>query len=308
MTSYALWSDEIYQETTALTIGFIILVGLFLYVIRQKSPHFTAAWASVKSWFFVAPILLFVFALPSPWPLVFLVFVGIFSAKTFFQMVGIYHRSWFVWATYFFMMTLGYATYKEFDSGYNVAPMVFLGLISIIPLLRNSATHMVQYMALSLMACIFFGWSFLHMGRLLMVEGGVFLVIYLYILTEVAENVSLSTSRLIGRVKPFSKISVRVTVEGVIASIVVSLLLAWGMRHLLPDRSEQFWIAAGLTAAIFGRFGELILSVIRRDLGIKDTGVFIFGRGDLLSRTDKLIFVGPMYYYIFLLLNKVGEQ
>lgn len=306
MTPDALWSDRIYQETAALTIGFIALVGVFLYIIRQKNPHFTAAWASVKSWFFVAPILLFVFALPSPWPLVFLVFVGIFSAKTFFQMVGIYHRSWFVWATYFFMVALGYATYREFHSGYNVAPMVFLGLISTIPLLRNSATHMVQYMALSLMACIFFGWSFLHMGRLLMMEGGVFLVIYLYILTEISENVSLATSRLIGRVKPFSKISVRVTAEGVIVSIIFSLLLAWGMRHLLPDRSEQFWIAAGLTAAIFGRFGDLILSVIRRDLGIKDTGVFIFGRGDILSRTDKLIFVGPMYYYIFLLLNKVS--
>ena len=306
MSPHALWSDALYQETVGLILGFIVTVGFFLYLFRKINPHFTGAWASAKSWIFVAPILLAVFGLPSPWPLVFLVFVGIFSAKTFFQMVGIYHRSWFVWATYFFMMALGYATYRNFDSAYNVAPMAFLGVISTIPLLRNSATHMVQYMALSLMACIFFGWSFMHLGRLLMFDGGVYLVIYLFILTEFSESVSLSTSRLVGKLKPFSKISGRVTIEGVVVSILFTLLLAWGMRHLLPDRSDQFWIAAGLTAAIFGRFGDLIISVIRRDLGIKDTGVFIFGRGDLLSRTDKLIFVGPMYYYIFLLLHKVS--
>lgn len=223
-------------------------------------------------------------------------------------MVGIYHRSWFVWATYLFMVALGYSTYKEFHGVYNVAPMIFLGLISIIPIIRNSATHMVQYMALSLMACIFFGWSFLHLGRLLILDGGVFLVIYLFVLSEFSENVSLAVTRLGGKLKPFNKINQRVTIEGVTASIVLSLVLAWAMRHLLPDRSEQFWIAAGLTAAIFGRFGDILMSVIRRDLGIKDTGVFIFGRGDILSRTDKLIFVGPMYYYIFMLLNKMGTM
>lgn len=305
MSSEALWGNPIYQETAGLVIAFIAFVGVILFAFRQKNAHMAAAWASVKSWFFVAPLLITVFGLPSPWPLVFLVLVGIFSAKTFYQMVGIYHRSWFVWATYLFLAAIGYATYRRFHAAYDIAPMVFLGLISLIPILRNSATHMIQYMALSLMAFIFFGWSFMHLGRLLMIDGGVLLVIYLYILTEVSENISLAASRLIGRVKPFSKISVRVTLEGVVISVILSLLLAWGMRHLLPDRSEQFWIAAGLTAAIFGRLGDLILSVIRKDLGIKNSGVFIFGRGDILSRVDKLIFVGPMYYYIFIFLNRM---
>jgi phosphatidate cytidylyltransferase len=287
-------------------ITFIILVGATLRLISPKSQHFAAAWASVKSWFFVAPILFVVFALPSPWPLVFLVLVGIFSAKTFYQMVGMYHRSWFIWATYLFMIALGYATYKQVGTAYDIAPMIFLGLVSIIPVLRNSATHMVQYMALSLMACIFFGWSFLHLGRLLMLEGGVLLVLYLYMLSEVAENISFAGSRFFGKWKPFNKINTRVSIEGMLISVALTLLLAWGMRHLLPDRSEKFWIAAGLVAVFFGTFGDLIIAVIKRDLGIKNTGVFIFGRGDILSRTDKLIFVGPMYYYVFLLLQKVG--
>src|SRR5262249_50354737 len=151
---------------------------------------------------------------------------------------------------------------------------------------------------------IFWGWSLMHMGLLLMLERGAFIVLYLYLLTEVSDAVALASSRIFGKLKPFDKISHRVTVEGFLVSALVSMLLAWGMRHLLPDRSERFWVAAGLIAAFVGRLGGLILSGIRRDLGVKNTGVFIIGRDDILSRTDKLIFIGPMYYYVYLYLQQ----
>ncbi len=304
MSAENLWTLPLYREVALTIMAFFVVTGALLFFLRKKTPHFAAGWASIKSWFFIAPFIFVIFALPSPWPLVFLVFVGIFSAKTFYQMVGMYHRNWFVWTTYVFIIGLGYLAYHQEARLYNIMPMLFLGAISFIPLLRNSATHMIQYMALALMAFIFWGWSLMHMGRLLMLEQGALLVIYLYMLTEFSEAVSLATSRVLGRIRPFNNITVRVTVEGVVVSILLSVTLAWGMRHMLVDRSEQFWIAAGLIAAIFGRLGDLILSVIRRDLGIKDTGIFIIGRGDILSRVDKMIFVGPIYYYVFLFLQQ----
>jgi phosphatidate cytidylyltransferase len=305
LNEVALWNDRIFRETAALILGFLALLSVLMFLLRNRAVPLMAGWASLKSWVFVAPVFLLGIALPEPWPLVLLVTVGIFSAKTFFQMVGIYHRSWFIWTTYIFILWLGYLTFRDDLELFNLAPMIFLGAISLIPLVRNSATHMIQYIALSLISFVFWGWSLMHMGLLLMMERGALIVLYLYLLTEISDAVALASSRTFGKLKPFDKISHRVTVEGTIVSILVSLLLAWGMRHLLPDRSERFWIAAGLIAAIVGRLGGLILSVIRRDLGIKNTGVFIIGRDDILSRTDKLIFVGPMYYYVFLYLQQV---
>ena len=305
VTEIALWNEPLYQETAVLILGIIVALTILVAIFKKRSGHFMAAWASLKSWLFVAPLLLVALALPSPWPLVFLTAVGIFSAKTFFQMVGMYHRSWFIWVTYIFIFGTGYLIYEGHTEFYNISPMLFFACTALIPLLRNSAAQMIQYLALSLMAFIFFGWSFMHMGRLLMLPQGVYIVIYLYLLTEFSDIVSLASTRLFGRTKLFNKISPRITLEGLICSIVLSLVLAWGMRHLLPDRSDQFWIAAGIVAAIFGRFGDLILTVIRRDLGIKDTGVFIIGRGDILARVDKLILIGPLYYYIYLHLNDI---
>ena len=300
---YGLWNNPRYVETAALIIGALVLLTPFLYLLKRKGAPYTSAWASLTSWLFMAPILFAVFALPSPWPLVFLTWMGILSAKSFFQMVGMFHRSWFVWMTYLAIAATGYIIHEGHMEYYNLMPMIFLAVISLIPLLRNSATHMIQYLALSLLAFIFWGWSYMHMARLLTFEQGSLMVLYLYLLTEVSENVSWASSKLFGKIKPFSKISNRVSLEGMILALIVTMLLAWGMRHLLPDRSEKFWIASGLVAAIFGRMGDLIINVIRRDLGIKNTGIFIIGRDGILSRVEKLIFVGPMYYYIFIYLQ-----
>jgi phosphatidate cytidylyltransferase len=167
---------------------------------------------------------------------------------------------------------------------------------------------MLQYIALALMAYIYFGWAFLHMGRILMLEKGVYALMYLYILTEFSEATSLFGSRFMGRTKMFSNISSRVTLEGGILAMAATLLLAWAMRHMLPIRTEPYWLAAGFIASFFGRSGDLFLSVIRKDLGIKESGVFIIGRDDILARIDKLVFTSPVFYYALLVLPAVfGE-
>lgn len=299
MTDVTLFSNRLYQETSAVIFAMIFACGISLFIFRRKNPRMAAAWESIKSWFFAAPFLLIMMALPAPFPLIFLTWVGISSAKTFFQMTGMYHRSWFVVITYVFIALMGLEIYYHDWTFYNLMPMIFMGVIALIPLVRNSVDHMIQYMALSLMAFTLFGWSYMHLGALLSMEKGVFVVLYLYLLTEFSQNVMVATSRTFGRIRPFSRISARYTLEGLVISTALTLGLAWAMRHLLPDRSEQYWMAAGFVAAVFGGFGHLFLSVIRRDLGIRNHGIFIIGRGDILNRVDKLTFVGPLYYYIF---------
>lgn len=303
---YGLWQNPLYAQSAGLVMGALVVLALVFFVFRNRSPIWTSGWASLKSWIFVAPFFFAAMALPRPCPLIFLTLLAVFAAKIFFQMIGMYHRSWFVWMTYIFIWGLGYIIYDtRYIEFYNISPMLFLGAIALIPLIRNSAAQMVQYMALSLIAFCFWGWSLMHMARLVTLEGGELLVLYLYLLTEVSENVCWAFSKWIGRIRPFNKISSKVTLEGMIVALAVTMLMAWGMRQLLPNRAENFWVVAGLVAAVFGRFGDLILSVIRRDLGIKSTGIFIIGRGDILSRLDKLIFVGPMYYYLFIYLHQM---
>lgn len=306
MIAETLWRQELFRETAGLILLFLFVVSLVLYIFRNRGIKYMAAWASLKSWLFAAPLLLLAFSIPSPWPLALLVVVAIYGAKTYFRMVGMYHRNWFVLVTYFYILVLGYLIYSGNQNYFDLVPILFLGTINLIPLLRNSYSHMIQYIALSLLGFIYLGWSFIHLGRILTLDKGIYIVLYLYLLIEFSETASLAGTRLLGRVKLFSRITPNVTLEGALVSVVLTLLLAWGMRHLLPHRSEPYWIVAGVMATLLGRMGDVTLSVVRRDLGIKDTGVFIIGRGDILSRLDKFIFLAPAFYYGYRLLVHKG--
>jgi phosphatidate cytidylyltransferase len=75
------------------------------------------------------------------------------------------------------------------------------------------------------------------------------------------------------------------------------------MRYLLPNSSDKYWLASGLIASFGGVIGDMVMSVIRRDAGVKIVSGFILGRGDFLQRMDRLIFVAPIYYFVMLGLN-----
>jgi phosphatidate cytidylyltransferase len=294
----SLWSDPLYKQTVGLVLGFLFILGIALFFARNKNTHTQASWASVKSWLFAAPILFIFCGLPSPGPLVVLTLVAILGAKTFFQMLGMYHRSYFVWATYIAIICLAATIHFRWIEVYNLAPMLFLGIICLIPILRNSAKQMIQYLCLTLLGFSFLGWAFMHLGWIWVLNGGAFMVLYLIILTELCDNIHLSLSRHIGKVRLFSKISPKRTLEAGLIAFALTLIFAWGLRHLLPVRTEIYWVASGVVAALGGSLGDLVLSVVRRDLGIKDVGPFIIGRGDLLTIMDRMIFVAPIFYYV----------
>lgn len=303
MTENALWRSEFYVQTVTGIVVFFFIVGGIVYFLQKKNPKWIAVWASIKSWVITCPFIFFFAALHAPWPLVFIVLIAIYGAKTFFRMTGMYHRSWFVWLSYVFIVLQGYFLYRGYDQFFNIMPMIFLAAATLIPITRNSYSQMIQYIALSLINFIIMGWGFMHMGRIVLWEGGPLIVLYLTILFEFCESANYGLTRMVGKHKPFNNISARFSLEGFFGALVLTLILAWGLRYMLPDRSEAYWVAAGLCVAIFGRLGGLTLSMIRRDLNIKETGIFIIGRDDILSRIDKPMFAAPVFYYVYLLLS-----
>ena len=291
-----LWNSPLYRETVALVLGSLFVLGALIFFTRKTTNAMLAAWLSVQSWLFAAPVFLVLLGLPGPWVLGVLTIISILGAKTFFQITGMYHRSLFVWVCYLGLIASAYLIHERRLDLYNLMPMIVLGCICVIPILQDSAKQMLQYISLCLICFIFLGWAFMHIGLLLHKNQGPYLVIYIVLLTEVCDNIYLAGSRL-GRLRLFSNIHTKRTFEGFIIAFACTMTLAWGLRHMLPNQAQEYWIASGLVASLAGSMGDLVLSVIRRDLGIKDVGAFIIGRGDLLTRMDRLIFVAPIFYY-----------
>ncbi len=292
------WESQIYRQTVLIVLSIIFSSGFVVFWFRKKNYYFVQSWASIKSWLIAAPIMFLVMGLPEPWPLIFLTLLAIAGAKIFFQIMGMFHRSYFVILCYAGIIGLAICAWSDRLAAYNAMPMAVLGIACLVPLVRNSYKRMIQYMSLTLLAFIFLGWSFMHLGLILKFPNGVFQVMYLIILTEFCDNTNLAVGRYIGTWRLFPNINARRTVGSTAVSIVLTIFLAGSMRFLLPDGSDKYWLAAGLVASLGGFVGDLVMTVVRRDAGMKTVGPFIIGRGDFLHRVDRLIFVAPIYYYV----------
>jgi phosphatidate cytidylyltransferase len=131
--------------------------------------------------------------------------------------------------------------------------------------------------------------------------GGRGLLLFVVFLTEMNDVFQFTWGKLLGRHKIIEKISPNKTWEGFIGGLLSTVLAATLLKFLTPFSNEEA-IGAGLLIACSGFVGDIIVSAIKRDFGLKDTGTVIKGHGGILDRMDSLIISAPFFfYYVYLL-------
>jgi phosphatidate cytidylyltransferase len=102
---------------------------------------------------------------------------------------------------------------------------------------------------------------------------------------------------------PLSKISPKKTWEGTIGGIILCVAVITLIGYFAGYYSVQDWIAISLCCAIFGTFGDLLESKIKRMAAVKDSGSLMPGHGGFLDRFDSLLIAIPFvfaYYFLFM--------
>lgn len=297
MTSsfFQLWSEPLFQGIVFLTHAFIITLASIYYFIYRKKPEFRSSFASVISWLFITPFIFFMLGLQWPFPLILITLIAIYGAKVFFQMAGMFHRSYFVLVCYAGIVACAVSIYCEYDRLFELMPPLFFLAVCLIPMIRNSYKRMVQYVALTLVNFLLL-WGFMHLGRILKMEHGVYILIYIIILTEIFENIYLRVSRHFKKIKIVPELTPKRSLEGYIVGAIITLGVAYILRDLIPNPKN--WWMLGTACFVFGSTGDTVLVFIRRDLGIRVYGSFVIGRGDFFTRIERLVFVAPACYYV----------
>ena len=303
---FELMGEAKFQEVAGLVCGVIFVFTILSFLIQKRNPNLKGGFASMLSWLIIAPFIFIFASLQWPYPLVALCMASIYGAKNFFQMTGMYHRSNFVWACYLGIVFSTYCMLNGLHSLFNSMPVLILFVSCLIPLLRNSYKRMTQYIALTLMNFCFI-WAFLHLGWIMMMEQGVYTVLFIILLTEFFDTLYLAISRFSKKIKLVSNITPKRSLEGFVLAGLITMVLGWGMRHLLPVRTEIYWGLVSFICILFGSTGDTVLAVVRRDLGIKVTDQFILGRGDFFARLDRLVFVAPIAYYALYFLERISH-
>jgi len=106
---------------------------------------------------------------------------------------------------------------------------------------------------------------------------------------------------LVGKNKLFERISPKKTWEGFLGGGFFSLMFAWLISHFVTEISLIDWLVVALITFVFGTFGDLIESLLKRMVKVKDSGNILPGHGGILDRFDSMIIAAPMVF-IYLVL------
>ena len=177
---------------------------------------------------------------------------------------------------------------------------LFIGALGIwaVPLIQDRAEDVTRDVGRSLIGFILI-WFFVH-GTFLMHLGaiGVGACIFAIVNVSINDSFALIFGRMFGK-HPFRPVlSPKKTWEGVFGGVLMATIAGYVAQPLLPSLTSVETAFLGGFLAIVGTMGDLMLSSLKRDLGLKDWSDMLPGHGGILDRVDSFILVAPTLYWI----------
>jgi phosphatidate cytidylyltransferase len=128
--------------------------------------------------------------------------------------------------------------------------------------------------------------------------GGLGLFLFVLVVVQLNDVAQFTWGRLLGRTRIVPSVSPGKTWEGFLGGVLTSMLLALLIAPRLTPFSPAAAALIGLALSVCGFLGDVTLSAVKRDLGLKDTGTSLRGHGGILDRLDSLTLAAPIGFHI----------
>lgn len=139
------------------------------------------------------------------------------------------------------------------------------------------------------------------------------IIIGLFILIWTNDTFAYIVGKSLGKHKLFERISPKKTIEGFLGGIVFAVFAGFLISKLYIEPKPEFsqksiviWTSIALIVGVMGTIGDLIESKFKRIAQVKDSGTIMPGHGGILDRLDSVIFVAPIIFLFYQILNYVS--
>lgn len=190
-------------------------------------------------------------------------------------------------------------------------PVILTGSLMAImvrELFRREMAQSLAHIAVTVFGILYLGWLASHLILLRELPAslgqdeqlGARLVFLLAALVWATDTGAYLCGVAFGRRPLARRISPKKTVEGAVGGLVAAGLAGWlCSRDLVPFVTPLAGTILGVVAGVAAQLGDLVESLIKRDVGIKDSAPLLPGHGGILDRFDSLLFTAPVVYYYF---------
>ncbi len=164
-------------------------------------------------------------------------------------------------------------------------------------LFRNKLEGSLSRISASLFSVIYTAIFLSSVYRIRNMENGAFLILSLIVLIWITDTFAYFIGRKYGKLRGIFQASPKKSLQGFLAGIFFAFLGAFFISKLVGFTNIQT-LAVAISAGIFGQLGDLFESMLKRDVGIKDSSTIIPGHGGILDRFDSLLIAAPIFYLI----------
>ncbi|HEY8181916.1 MAG TPA: phosphatidate cytidylyltransferase [Thermoanaerobaculia bacterium] len=280
-----------------------ILLAIFRYVFRKNVTH---AWNAYRGWLIIIPLVFTALFFGRVTTIVFFTLLAIGGFTEFARATGLYRDWWMTGVVLLGIISVGVVSILDdpethIHGWYGMLmalPVYVVSAILMIPILRDRAKGQLQPIALAILGFIYIGWMFGHLAFLANARNAYGYLLYLLFAVPLCDVSAFTFGRLLGRRKFRPNISPNKTWAGAVGAFLVSMVFPWLVRFSFPEFTPRDLILAGVIVGIGSQLGDLSISVIKRDIGIKDMGALLEGHGGILDRVDSLIYVAPLFFHM----------
>lgn len=278
-------------------------IAILKWGLKKNADH---AWHSFRGWLFMIPLVVGAVLLGRVATIVFFGLVAVAGFTEFARATGLY-RDWLITG----LVYLGIAGVTlvtlcpppgAHDRGwygmFMALPVYVVAGILLMPILRDRTKGQLQLLALGIVGFIYIGWMFGHLAFLANGRNAAGNILFLLFAVPLCDVAAYTFGKIFGRHKMRPNISPNKTWEGSLGALAVGMALPWLFRFSLPEFGTRELLLAGLIVGAGSQLGDLSISVIKRDIGIKDMGSLIEGHGGVLDRIDSLIYVAPLFFHM----------
>ncbi|MCB9949146.1 MAG: phosphatidate cytidylyltransferase [Rhodospirillaceae bacterium] len=286
----------------------LVVASVVTFALVRLLPgrNFHELVLRVQSWWVMVTLFSLAMVLSRRGALVFLGFVSFLALKEYLSLIPTRRtdRRVLLWA-YLAIPVQYYWVAAERYGFFIIWVPVYMFLLLPAIMIVHSGTQGFLRAAGSLhwglMACVF---SLSHAAFLLVlpdsgnpVAGGAGWLLFLVFLTQANDVGQYLWGKALGRTKAAPEVSPGKTVEGFLGGLGTTTVLALAIAPLLTPFDWRFSAVAGLIIGFSGFIGDVTISAIKRDLGVKDSGSLLPGHGGILDRVDSLTYTAPLFFH-----------
>jgi phosphatidate cytidylyltransferase len=295
-------------QATILVIAGLLALATALVVALKARGHAQGANLvdRVKTWWIIVVTMAGALAIGPLASTVVLAFVSFLALKEYFSLIPTRQSDRVVLFIAYLAIPVQYWLIGAERYGIFIVfvPVWMLMAVPAVMVIRGETDGFLRATATihwGLMACVF---AIGHAAALLWIDPagntatGAGLFVLLLLLTGLNDVAQYVSGKAFGRHKASPTVSPGKTVEGLAGGILVTALVAAFVGPFITPLPPGFCAFLGAALSLGGFLGDLTISGVKRDLGLKDTGTLLPGHGGILDRIDSLIFTAPLFFHL----------